>query len=236
MEASRAGRAWDAVILSLAIQHHPLRAESVKPLLERVPGAELVVDPEPDAPVRSPWRTYRECLVRTPREATHRLILQDDVEVCDDFLIHTQRAIEARPDRIVCFHVSGHPATSARRVLRAGERGESWAELDPNTWCPVVATCWPVFEIGPMLRFDDAKHYAAGTVIQRGDDYRVGAFIKETRRTVLATVPSLVEHPDTVGSLIGTHALAGGNPGRVACCYLPEGCDPYEIDWSLGPR
>lgn len=220
--------------LSVAVQHHPSRVETVKPLLAALgKRAELVTDPDPGAAIHSPWRTYRECLERTPLEVTHRLILQDDVEVCADFLIHAERAIKARPDRIICFHVSGAPASAARRIYQASDQGNSWAELDRNDWCPVVATCWPQFEIGPLLRFVDFKNYPDNFY---GDDYRVGGFIRETKRSVLATVPSLVEHPDLVPSLIGTKNQAGLNPQRVACCYLPEGCDPNEIDWSLGPR
>ena len=226
-------RRWRKINLSVAVQHHPSRAETVKPLLKALgPKAELVTDPEPDSPIHSPWRTYQECLDRTPLEATHRLIIQDDAEACPGFLKHARLALAARPDRIVVFHVSGAPATSSRRVLIAGEHDDSWAELDRNTWCPVVATCWPQFEIGPLLRFVEDKHYAPSYY---GDDYRVGQFLRETHRSALATVPSLVEHPDLVPSLIGTKAMGGVNPGRVACCYIGD-CDPASIDWDRGPR
>ena len=72
--------------------------------------AELVVDPDPFGTYRSPWRTYRAALERTPARATHRLVIQDDVTLSRDFDVVVRKAVAARPDRLLVFFVGGQPA------------------------------------------------------------------------------------------------------------------------------
>jgi hypothetical protein len=204
-----------------------------------VAGAEVVLDPDPDHGLRSPWRTYRHALERTPPEASHRLVIQDDVLVCDRFLDGVDLAVAARPDRVLCLFVAGNPANHKRAVLAACDRDETWAELDLTTWIPVVATLWPVRLVEPLLswydaRRDDGRFPAAFTA----DDEIVGRFLRDHRERPLACVPSLVEHPDTVPSVANGHRRGGTglDPGRQAACFIGDCgyCDATLIDWTTG--
>lgn len=204
-------------------------------LAVRIGGeVEIVFDPDPLHRVRSPWRTFRHLLETTPAGATNRFQCQDDVIVCDGFRQAVLRAVQARPGRLLVFFVGGNPYQHSQAVLRACRRDEPWAELDHAHWVPVVATCWPVDLILRLTEFVDAQGWPPHF---RSDDEIVGRFVREINHTPLATVPSLVEHPDVTPSLIGTRAKGGADTGRIAACFIGEGCgDCVEtIDWTHGP-
>jgi hypothetical protein len=197
--------------------------------------AEIVFDPAP-TDYRSPWRTYRAALERTPAAATHRLVVQDDVVVCDHFLEGVDLAVAAQPDRVLLFFVPGKPPHYVRDVMLACSRDESWAELELKTWVPVVAALWPVRLIAPLLAWYDAQGFPAGFV---ADDEIVGRFLRHIGEPPLASVPSLVEHPDTVPSIMNGHRRGGDglDPGRRAACWVGDCgyCDARLVDWTRGP-
>ncbi len=219
-----------AVRLSIAVQHHPSRADIVGPLLDALPGATLVPDPEPHS-FPSPWRTYRRALETTPPRATHRLIVQDDVVPCAGFLPAAEAALAAKPGRLVTFIVCGNPFEHAQAMFAACARGSQWAELDNQRWCPVVCLAWPVELIQPCLDFVAAQNWPEEFT---ADDEIVGRYCQAAGHLPLATVPSLVDHPDDVPSLLGNKAQYGQDTGRIVACWIGD-CDPASIDWTLGP-
>jgi hypothetical protein len=202
------------VNVSVAVQHHPARAHLIDRLVERLGGAEVVTDPDPDG-VRSPYRTYVEALRRTPPGATHRLIVQDDAEPADGFRPRMLDAVATHPDRLVALFVPGSPPHRAA-VLRAQKAGQSWVTLPP-TWVPTVALCWPVEMVALFLAWADTK-YPDGTK-RMGDDGPVGKWAQTIRTRAVAPIPSLVQHPDVEPSLIGRRAAGGANRARVAVAF-----------------
>lgn len=224
--------------LSFAIQHHPRRAALLPPLLDAIGGhVEVVTDPDPDArlngkPFPSPWRTYAHALERTPIRATHRVILQDDAIVCRDFALTVENAIAARPDRLLALFVSGRLREHVTAVGRACAQDLPWCELPYMHWCPTVALVWPIRLVPACLEFVEAQRWPPEF---RADDEIVGQFCRSLREHPLATVPSLVEHPDVEESLIGKQTSGGTSPGRMAACFIHPDCEPLAVDWSHGP-
>jgi hypothetical protein len=221
--------------ISYAVQSHPERADLAADLAVRIGGVvEVVFDPDPGNLLRSPWRTMRALLEAAPDGATHRLAIQDDAAVCDYFREAVEAAVAARPDRLLIFFVGGRPEPHARAVLDACARDEAWAELDNDRWCPVVCACWPVGMIYELLAFVDEQAWADRFC---ADDEIIGRFLHRKRLRPLASVPSLVEHPDIVPSLKGRRRVYGGaDPGRVAACWIGNCGDCVrEIDWTTGP-
>lgn len=187
---------------------------------------------------RNPWRTYRLALERgldAPPGTTHRLIVQEDVIVCDHFLEAVAAAADAQPERVLVFFVSGIPFVQVRHLDRARDRGRSWAELENSTWCPVVATAWPVGMVAPMLEWVESKDFPPAFT---ADDELTGRYLRHEGVTPLASVPSLVEHPDTVTSVAsgGRRQRHGLDPGRCAHLWACDlGLDARSIDWTLPP-
>ena len=66
------------------------------------------------------------------------------------------------------------------------------------------------------------------------DDEIIGRLTRALGIPVYATVPSLVDHPDDVASIVGSREpMFGGNRDRVAHCYIGDHADPRGIRWSL---
>lgn len=201
------------ISLSLCVQHHPSRVGLLPPLLERLGAFELVSDPEPDS-YPNTLRTYRECLRRTPADATHRLIVQDDAWPCEGFRTLAEVALAERPDAIVCFFVPGSQGLR-RPILRAAERDERWAPVRIGAWIPTVATAFPAALAADFLAYVE-RPWARQ---QRGDDGPLTRFCRQHKLQPWATVPSLVQHADRVPSVWGRKATNGRHPGRVAALY-----------------
>lgn len=214
--------------LSCRVQTHPARAHLIPPLLARLDGfdsIQAINDPDPDG-VPNAWRSYRACLESTG-DATHVLVVQDDAEPCRNLAAAVRQIAARHPDRIVCLFVGGAPPRSARNVIVAGAHGDLYAELDPSEWLPCVATVYPADHARGILDYVDARTWSHGHL---GDDHRLGEYIRHRHTTALATVPNLVQHPDNVPSIMGTHPLGGLNPARVSCCFIGD-YDPLDLDW-----
>lgn len=210
------------------IQHHPRRAELIAPLLAAVPVAEVVADPEPDA-YRSPWRTYQACLEQ-PLSTTHRVVLQDDVTVCRNFLPALDLVIAARPENPIVLFVGGQPRSMVERLQHACARDEMFADWPNDVWVAAVAVVWPAETIEPILSYVAAQRWP---VEFSADDEILYRATSGCGIQVIATVPSLVQHPDMVESVVGRRRAAfGENPDRVAWCFADDaGCDPLDLDW-----
>jgi hypothetical protein len=203
------------VRLSVCVQHHPARAHLLADLLTALGEAEVVIDPNPESRVRSAFRCYLECLRRTPADATHRLIVQDDAMPCDDFRQRVEAVIAERPDVLIPLFVP-HTAELCRRVIQARDRGERWARM-PIMWLPTVALVWPVEHAHAYLAFAEEKWDPER---QRGDDSPVGVWRARSKVEAWAPVPSLVEHPDVEPSIFRRgKGQAGRNKARIAAHF-----------------
>ena len=211
------------MLLSIAIQHHPSRAASVAALFASVRDAEIVEDPDPEGSP-SAIRTYIECLRSTPPEASHRLVLQDDVIVCRDFRARAHHALSERPGDIVAFFVQG-TALHGRVMRDAHAAGERWAALPRSAlWGPAVATAWPRELAFDFVEFaveyvERRRARKLGTI---GDDPVIGKYRRARGLTIWATVPSLVEHPDDGYSLVKRRDYNGGNRARKAAVFVSD--------------
>lgn len=214
--------------LQICVQHDPRRADLLPPLLAELGSrAKVIVDPGADEPTRSPWRCYAACLRALQPNVTHLLVIQDDAEVCRDFLPSVREIIAAKSDSPVSLFVSGF-GLNGRRILEACYRESRWAQLEPNEFVPVVATVWPRDHVQRILEFVERKRYPAS---RRADDGILGDYCREERVPVWAPVPGLVEHRDDIPSLVGTAHFAGKNPQRVAACWVGTEMSPLDFDW-----
>lgn len=203
--------------LSIVVQHHPSRL-----LPEALRRYEVIDDPDPDGPP-SAIRTYVECLRSLPPEVTHRLVLQDDVALTAAFHTKVELALAERPGHLVALFVPGM-GLHGRMVRDAARAGSRWCQLPRSAnWVPVVALAWPRELAEAFVPF--AEQWIATRAARRmstvGDDPVVGRFVREHKLSVWATVPSLVEHPDLVPSLVKQRSYHGRNPARRAAVYDP---------------
>lgn len=228
---------WNHVRLSIAIQHTPRRDTDpvFLELRDALPDAQVIVDPEPTGDYSATWRTYSECLRRTPHPATHRLVLQDDVQLCRNFLAGVEAAIRSRPDSLLSLFISMRPQQSAMAHLHALERCDAWSYLDSREWVPTQALVWPAFLIGPMLRHAQAFPVAGP---HNADDQVVGKFIRERRLMALQSCPSLVQHVHAEETTLDPGVNRVGNHRYAACWFGAEGETEHDpataINWASG--
>lgn len=204
--------------LAVAITLHPAREHRLPKLLADLSPCDDV-HVEIDRVGVGPWPQTQKCWRSLPSDASHLLILQDDVVLCRDFYISAVRALRHQRNVPVGFYANHKNIDSAR------EKGVSWAKISGGVWGQ--AQCLPRAYVKAFLEWEErTKPYPDQP---NYDDRRLGDFLKERRIPVRCTVPSLVEHGCPSDSLIGY-----SNKRRVARWFIGEDVSGLSVDWRLG--
>jgi hypothetical protein len=214
-------------VVKCVIQHHPRRAERIPALLAALDReAEVVTDPSPGMDKTNSWTTYQLCLRRAPASG-HLLILQDDVEPCQNLLAACDVIAAQTKDALVCLWHGKQPVRGAVTYQVAKQHRVRYAQIRPQPWPPLVAALWPA----DLARRFLAWHQLHQTRLPRGlraDDGVAARFLSVNRVRMWATVPSLVEHPDI-------DSIRKKPRGRLALWYIGD-TDPLTLDWTLDAR
>jgi len=209
--------------LSVSIMGHPSRAERIEALQARL-GKRVPVSM--DTGGEGAWRVGRRAW-SSAGEADYHVVLQDDVLVCEDFIASAEQALwsvrhalvaDHRASTLpVCFYANRKVVTTAR------EGGSSWALIPDGLWGQAI--CLPTHLVGGMLLWCDEN--------TRDDFYsydaRITLWALSEGLPALVTVPSLVEHDEPSGSLMGHN-----NKKRVARWFIGEDVSGLPVDWSAG--
>jgi hypothetical protein len=206
--------------LSIAIQHTPSRADRrkwVRKMIEqlRAESPETLIALVEDTRREGCWPTYRRAL-EAAGDVSHHLVLQDDLELCKDFIQSVKEIIRARPDNLIALY------TNADSVLTARQRGQSWVEKAGVCGPSVI---WPKHLIAEFLQWQD-RHIDQAFEF---DTVRVSMWLIKTSKRAFATVPSLTEHLGYESSTLGLNS-----PTKVAAWYIGGGRSALEVDWSQG--
>ncbi|WP_328720271.1 hypothetical protein OHT52_12765 [Streptomyces sp. NBC_00247] len=192
----------DGIRLSTVVMHHPSRAAGARGVIDALgdPSARVVADPEPGG-VRSPLRTAKRAWRSIAPGATHHLVLQDDVRLCDRFGEHLRAAVGARPDAVIALYVNADSPSNSYAVRHAAATGAPWAALIPGEFVPTLGLVMPARLARALAAFLDTLPDEL-----RDDDAYVDLFCRLHDRPVVATVPNLVEH--------GAGRSVAGNDGH----------------------
>jgi hypothetical protein len=209
------------------IQGHPLRADMHARLVESLAPLPTEVSLHSSTPP-NPWLGYRQALSDLP-DCSHVVLLQDDAEVCANFAPAVEQIAEAHPDTPVCLFLAYLPRATASEATKAMRLNKRYAAVNFRDFVPVIAILWPKHKAQEMLDWTQDNPKLPGNPAPRSDDSVIGFWMRRTKQTVLVSVPSLVQHPDTVPSLIGKRAAWGRDRGRVAL-FLAE--DGLHYDWK----
>jgi hypothetical protein len=190
---------------------HPRRRALADALRDRHPelGLRVVADPEPDGP---PWvlRTAREGWRAVGPDASHHLVLQDDVLLCDDFLTHLHEAVRVLPHAALSLFADW----SARNCATA-----RLAALTGAHWAPVVDTFagTQAMVVPRATALAMAEFFTTEALPGEPDDVAALRFFRATSTPCLVSVPNLVEHLD-VPSVVGNEYLGV----RRSVCFIPR--------------
>lgn len=206
--------------LSVAIMAHPSRTDNVDRILADLDTEATVVWDEG----RGLWDTARRAWLAHGVDATHHLVLQDDVVVCRDLVAGLTAAIEQVPTAPISAFMMRYRLKLTRRTAYQATDAAwflDWWSLSGQ------AICLPVVDIAPMVKFADRKQ-------RENDDIRIRAFYRSRKTQIWNTVPSLVEHLDLAD---GNPTLLPGNDResrgrRKAVEFIGQDRSALDIDWS----
>ncbi len=211
------------------IQHHPSRAELLPELKRRLrPLRVEVIAHESEPP--SPWAGYKLCLQNIPHAVKHLLIVQDDTVPAPHFAKAVRQIAKAHPTVPVCLFLSRLPRDASIEATRALRDDRRYVQLAWRSFLPVVAVLWPRAKAEEFLLWTQEGALLPGIRGEpRSDDAVGGRWKMVTRQTVLACVPSIIEHPDEVDSTIGKRSRYSKAAARTAA-LIAEDAGAY--DWS----
>lgn len=130
--------------------------------------------------------------------ATHTLVLQDDAVPVQDLRRHVLAAIDAMPDSPISLYLGQKkPSRWASNMLMAVQAAEqlgaSW--ISASHLLHGVGIVLPTRWVTPMLQWAEMSSAPY--------DQRIGAYLRQVQnRATFYTWPSLVDHDDTVPSLV----------------------------------
>jgi hypothetical protein len=162
-----------------------------------------------------------------PPDCDHLLIVQDDVVPVPGF--RDALATIAR-DVPVCLYLARYPRDTKPQAAMAMRMNRRYVQLSWRSFMPIVAVLWPMEKLVEFAQWAEDNPYLMGRTDPRSDDAMAGRWKLQTRQTVFACVPSIVEHPDTEPSTIGKTAMWGKDRGRCAA-FLADDAGKY--DWSM---
>lgn len=208
--------------LSIAIMHCPYYAErrlivnniinqiGYKTILEELSDFRVIADWKKEGV----WSTAKkgwEFLAST--DATHCLLLQDDVTLCKDFIKSLIKCIEVFPSRIMSLYAN-------RKICEeAKEKQIRWIQIADGTWG--VGMMFPKELLQTFYTWQ--KKHLHPTWFH--DDMRYQLFCHKTKNYPLCPMPSLVQH-----ILPSNSSLGHNNKNRIARWF--EANKSYlEYDW-----
>ncbi|WP_217554644.1 NAD(P)-dependent oxidoreductase [Streptomyces sp. GbtcB6] len=175
---------------------HPKRLEEARRLAEADPQGRIVVttDPEPDGRPTA-LRTALESWGCVAPDATHHLVLQDDVVLAEGFYQHAEQAAAAAPAGEAISFYGGWEARNGAVARLAALTGATWAyTLQEHVPCQAL-----------MLPAELAREYGEFQEKHGGGwpyDVVVQRFLNERGVPVRFCTPSTVQH-DALPSLAG---------------------------------
>ena len=201
-----------AIRLSTAVMTHPGRLTAARrlcaELAELRPVIALDTDPgRPDSVARNAQRAW----AAADADATHHLVLQDDVTPCPGFAPGLLDAVARRTGDALSLFTEWGSATSyaVRLAALAGRR-----------WAPVIDPYVPT--VGLVLPGSAARAFAAcGASLAPQDDVGMGLLLAELGVSAHVAVPNPLEH-------LGMQSLVGND-------FMGERRAALSGPWAPGP-
>jgi hypothetical protein len=163
-------------------------------------------------------------------DADHILIIQDDAMPVPGFAAAVNQIAEAHPGAPVCLYLARYPRDTKPRAELAMKMNRRYVMLSWRCFMPIVAVLWPREKLVEFAAWAEDNPYLLGRADPRSDDAMAGRWKLVNRETVLATIPSLVEHPDQEPSTIGRTSRQGRDRGR---CAMFLATDALDYDWTM---
>ncbi|GAA3036944.1 NAD-dependent epimerase/dehydratase family protein [Actinokineospora globicatena] len=177
------------VKLSGAVMTHPKRLTEAQVIADAdVQGRiAVILDPEPEGKPTA-LRVAPLSWSCVPEDATHHVVLQDDVVLADGFYDHAERAAAAFPDEAVAFY-GGWEARNGAVARLAALTGVEWAyTLQEHVPCQALMLPAELARGYERFQREHGDGWPYDVVIQR--------FLNDQGVPVRFCTPSTVQHDD----------------------------------------
>lgn len=184
--------------ITVAIMAHPKRQAAAEALYKKVTqypfaDAQIIYDEKNEE-----WDTGERSMRYGIGKGDWHLVIQDDAIITPDFYANIEGAIAAVPTKVAMSLYTGKVRPLADRVRMAVEQAPDGSFLQHYMMMWGVGILLPSWHIEPMLEFINEPKYS-----ETPYDQRIGVFYQRNRLPIYYTIPSLVDHDDDLGSLIG---------------------------------
>lgn len=200
--------------------HHPVRAELIPPLLDKLGhDVPVIVDENSDGI----WETAKRAWLSFDSRATHHLVLQDDIRVCNnllDALPKILRFVHPLDSISLCSQIQATETARERNLswLRTKRVQHGQALIQPTSqiadWI-----AWCDYYVRPEYRFDDG---------------RLEMYLRDRDRWLWSTIPALVQHDDNGSVSKQVQNTEKTSESYDIDYYIGDNGDPFSIDWSNG--
>lgn len=200
-------------MIDIKIMAHPSRRENVMKILTALSlSDDIVVWDDREYGGDAMYTSRKAWNLPIPSGCTHRLVLQDDIEICDNFLDIVEQVAKGHTSQVISFF---HCEEYANNV-RYAEVKHLWgcALMIP---AHLISNCWKYIEHIPEEPWC-GEH---ADIIMRHDNNCIMLWAINNDIPAINTVPSLVQH-------IGDDSLVGIKEKRVSQDFVKS---PPIIGW-----
>jgi hypothetical protein len=157
-------------------------------------------------------------------DATHHVVIQDDVILCKNFVAIVNDAVRyAHPYAPIGLYYGAKGSASsahARAALEADKHNASWIVRKGPIWGPGI--------IYPVATIPDLLKYFSSSIVENYDR-RVMYYYQSVEQDCWYTYPSLVDHRQQ-----NNPSLSGHDRGERSARRFMGPQEALEVDWS-GP-
>lgn len=181
-----------SVEIDIRIMGVPERMDNIlasKELLV-VPDENIFIDHEH---IGCKWNAARAWLKETDK--SHVMVLQDDVEFCDDFMKYLQITVDLHPDHVITLF----PFRFRQHKELGRYPATPYVETDLVSGCGVV-----------MRKEYVVPCVNSWTEEVKGDDTNIKNWAEANGIRILTTIPSLIQHVDGGRSVFNPERALGG--------------------------
>lgn len=161
------------------------------------------------------WRSWASGMMASG--ATHHMVMEDDLTLCEDFIEGVREAISWAPHGPISIYSNRKVIEECRRV------GSSWARVEDGMWGQALIL--PTEQVTEFIRWD--REYLRPDAFAY--DTRLVMWSLSTGKGIWCTVPSLVDHAGAASSTIGY-----SDARRISRWFIGEDVSALSVDWSKG--
>lgn len=170
-------------MVDIRIMASPKRAEHVKEMLRelKLPETSVTWDDRPNGG-DAMYTAKKAWLHPIPSDVKHRLILQDDIEMCDNFIETVNIIADVHPDCVLSLFSLSAPNYSPYR------KESPYHQIDTLNGCAIMM---PTDIIESCMKWCDES---ADEVLKLQDDLMITEYCKAHKIMMLTTFPNTVQH------------------------------------------